>query len=440
MKRMIRLLLPFLGCVVATVRAASGQLAPPAMGELPALTFKTEQEPSNLLTSSLAFVTSYDDNVSLNNANRVGDVSYEIKPRISFALSRKRLTWASSFSPGLTIHQHLVQRDLLTNAFGSDFQYKLTKHLSARFRGSFVIQTNPLSDTGAGDSSTPTFSLLDQPNDFVITPQVRRVSEQADMGFTYQLDKRTTVQASGNFYNLRFNNIGADTGPGLTNSQAASGRALYSHRLSRRHSGGLIYNFQDLATFGGHPGRTVSHSFLYSHSIEFTPSTTLEAFAGPEHARTDEILVLPILGGSILIPVTTSSWSWAAGTTLGWQGDRSSVRATFRHQVQNGGGLPTAARHTSGTLELRRRLFAGWLSSVSVGYGENKLLTLQSKSSTQSFAASAGLRHKLGRDIWLDFRYSRGHQRGSGELINRSGDVDRVTVSLEYQFKHALGR
>jgi hypothetical protein len=426
--------------LVVTDSVAPAQLSPPAVGEMAPLTFKSEQEPVNVLTGGVAIVGSYDDNVLLNNANRMGDETYEIRPRMSFTLSRKHLNWSLNFSPGLTIHQQLSQRDLLTNAFGTDVQYSFTKRLTARFRGSFLIQNDPLSDTGVTSSPTPAFSLLDQSNSLVITPQVKRTGEQADMGFTYTVDKRTTLEATGTFYKMNFQNFGTDTSTALTNSLTASGRALYNHRLSRRHSAGFIYNFQDLATFGGKPARTLSHDFLYSHSIDFTHSTSLQTYAGPEYSRTHEILVLPSPFGQIFVPFTWSAWSWAGGAILAWQGNHTSARATFRHQVQNGGGLPTAARHTSGTLELRRTLVVGWMGGISAGYGENKLLSFETKSSTQSYAASASLRHKMGRDFWLDFRFSRGHQRGRGDLINRTGDVDRATVSLEYQFKHPLGR
>ena len=425
-------------CLLALAVTASAQVAPPLIGELPPLKFSSDQEESNILTASIGFSTTYDDNVLLNNAAPLSDVTYEIKPGLSFQLTRKSLRWSLNANPGVAIHQRIGQRDLFTNAFGTDVGYELTKHLTARLRGRYAIKDDPFSS--GVFTETTSLNVLDEPNNIFIVPQQRRASGQAAADLIYQVGERSTVQFSGGFYSLQFSHP-PGTVQQLSDSQFTTARAHYTHRLTPRTSAGFIYEFQDLASFGDTNSRTVSHSFLLSQATEISPTAGFQIFVGPQYEKTEGILFLPFGGGAtLLLPVAESSWSWAGGATFGWQGHRTGLRMTFRHQVLNGGGLPTAARSTNASLELRRALVAGWLGSAGVAYAENKLLNFGSQSSTKSFIASAGARHRIGQKMWFELRYSHGHQQGEGGLLSRTGDDNRVIASVQYEFKSLLGK
>jgi hypothetical protein len=404
------------------------------------MNFKAEPEAINLLTTSVIFTTVDDDNLLLNNAHKINDIRYEIRPGIAFALSRPQLRWNLAFGPALTLHQQVAQRDLFTETFGTDFKYDITAHLTARLRDNYVIRSDPFYDA-LNNGSLTQVNQLDQPNETTITAQAKHVSNLASGDLVYQLGPRTTVQASGSFYNVSFHNLTRlqSTPTELSNAQSSVGRANYNYRVSRRNSIGLIYNFQDLMTFRAEPTRTVSNSFLYSHTIDITPATTLELFAGPEHYHTHDHLTISSGGLSLLIPINTKAWS--GGGMYGWKGNHTSFRLNFRHEIANGGGLPTAAHNTRASLDLRRELARTWTASATVSYGENKLLTSNtSGSSTEMLSGGIGIRHRLLRDFFAGVHYSHGHQRGKGQLSNRTGDVNLISVSLEYQFKESLGR
>jgi len=426
-------------CLFTLALTASAQVAPPVIGELPPLKFASDRPDSNILTASIGFSTTYDDNILFNNAAPLSDITYEIKPGLSFQLTRRHLRWRLNANPGIAIHQRVGQRDLFTNAFGTDIGYELSKRLTARLRGNYTIKDDPFS-SGVFTEPTP-LNVLDQPTNIVITPQQRRASAQAAADVIYDVGERSTVQISGGFYTLQFSHPPGMVQQLLSDSQFTTARAHYTHRLTPRTSVGAIYQFQDLASFGTANSRTLSHSFLFSQATEITPTTAFQVFIGPQYEKTEGILFLPFgVGGTLLLPIVDSSWSWAGGATFGWQGHRTSLRMTFRHQVLNGGGLPTAARSTNASIELRRSLFAGWLGSAGVAYGENKLLNFGAQSSTRSFIASAGARHRIGQSMWFDLRYGHGHQHGEGGLLNRTGDDNRVTALLQYEFKSLLGR
>ena len=431
--------------LLLTAAVVSAQLAPHPVGESSSMKFKTESEDINLLTGSLIFTTVYDDNLALNNAHKTADVRYEFKPGVSFAISRGHLRWDLGFNPGLTLHQDIPQRDLFTEAFGTDLTYDITQHLTVRIRDNYVIKSDPLYDV-SNTGVTVSVNQLDQPNQTTITPQTKNVSNLASGDLIYHLGPRTTLQGSGTFYNVSFHNLLNHnllntSGVQLSNAQSTIGRMIYNYRLSRRTSVGAIYNFQDLVTFKGEPIRTVSHSFLYAHTVELTPTMTLEVYAGPEHSRTHDHLTLPFLGGQLSIPFIRSAWTWAGGGTYGWQGDHTSFRTVFRHETSNGGGLPSTAHSTRGVIELRRQLARTWGVSANVNYGENKLVTSNTPgSSTRLLSGGVGIRYRLAKDLFASVHYSHGHQRGRGELANRAGDVNLVSFSLEYHFKEMLGR
>src|SRR5258708_14736987 len=132
--------------LVLAVTTVSAQLTPHPAGEMSSMNFKTEPEAINLLTTSVIFTTVDDDNLLLNNAHKINDIRYEIRPGIAFALSRPQLRWNLAFGPALTLHQQVAQRDLFTETFGTDFKYDITAHLTARLRDNYVIRSDPFYD------------------------------------------------------------------------------------------------------------------------------------------------------------------------------------------------------------------------------------------------------------------------------------------------------
>jgi hypothetical protein len=423
----------------STLTTMRAQVLRPSVGELPTLTFTSEQEPYNFIVANLSISIAYNDNVLLTSPEPLGDTRYEIGSGVAVNVHRGHYHWTLSASPTFVIDQNISQFDLLTNVLGTTFEYYLSRRLTASFRGAFVTTNNPFYEVEPKDN-LPDFNLLDQPNDFVIAPQARTTTGQAVSDLIYEIGPRSMFQVSGIFSDIKYHNLVPSAAMQLTDSQSATGRALYSRRISHRHSAGFVYDFKDLAAFGANPTRTIANSFLCSYSLDLKHSFSLQIVVGPEHSRTSQDVVMPFLGGTLVFPVTGSAWSWAGGATTGWRGRRGSIRAEFLHQIQNGGGLPMAAHHTSGGLELRHKLWTGWVGNAALFSVRDQLLELSSSKSSREFiGGSAGVTRRLGKDLSLDLRYSRAHQQATGPLLGGTGNIDRVSASLTYQFRDRLG-
>lgn len=437
----------FLMAFAATGVWAQATAPTPANGETRPLALRSQPKQTNLLIGSIRVSTALDDNAFSTNANRVSDFSYQVRPSIAFEQSRRRLRWSLSYSPSLSLHQRLAERDVLGHALGINFEYRATRRLTVRFRDAFHITTDPF-DRLDQDLFMPEFSVLDRPNESVVTPLAKRIGNLAGLDLTYQLGPRSTVGVGGTFSDVRFRDLPGNEARAdrLIDTRSAGGRAFYSRHVSPRHFVGAMYQFQSL-TFRGGDARTVTHGLLYFHTIELTPHTTLSFFAGPEYLRTHDQVVMSL---GLLFPVAhftfatlETGWSITGGSTFNWQGERTGFRTSIVRRVSDGGGLLGGVRFHEATAELRRRLTRHWTADFRVGYADSRVLDISPTPGAQirDLAGSVGFTRSLGEHLTLDLRYGRVHQSARGELVgNRISDHNRFSASLAYHFSRPLGR
>lgn len=420
-------------------QVADGQTAP--------LALPSERGRTNLLIGSLGVASYYDNNTLSDNENRLGDFTWSVQPRLTLLGTRRHLRWSFAYNPSVTVDQRLPARDLFAHNLGLDFQYQATRRLTVRLRDSLRVETNLL-DRVNPQPFVPEFGVLDRPNDSVLASIARRIYEEAGLDLNYLLGPRTVVGISGSFSQNRFRNLPDPTavGKSLVDSQAQGVRAFYSHRFSRRHSAGAMYQFQDFSFKQGEAGARI-HTIFYIHSIALTPTMSLSLFGGPELSRIqDQILVnfnLLFLVAQFKVKTSAAIHSFSGGATYEWQGKRTALRATWVRRVNDGAGLFGASRLQSGSGELRRQLARRWTAGLGVGYGSTSALGLiSSNAAYRTVSATGSVSHALGEHLWLNFRYARLHQTGQGtSLSNRIiGDHDQFSVSLNYEFSRPLGR
>ena len=433
--------------LVSALLASAQTTAPhPGHGELPSLRLGSEGEPGNMISGGVSVGSFFDDNVLANDRDRKSDEAYVVRPRIEFTRTQSRLQWELMASPGFIKHQHIAERDQFTSNAGTDFKYELTPHLGLRFRDSFLRTDDPEFDVF--DRPTPELGLLDQQTGGAIVPLGKRVSNISNLQLTYLTGPRSMVELVGNYRFQHFSPVptvvaGNESLVHLINDESTGARAGYSYRLSQRHTVGLLYSFQDFAFFREQTARTVTHSVFYTHAIAITPKMSLEVFAGPERSHTFNQVVLGLGLFTIIVPVDKDTWSWGGGSTFGWQGNHSSLRASVIRQVGAGGGLMSSVRHQGETLEVRHQFSRRWMADAHAAYGESTLLSVFSNSaSLRSFIAGAGGSYEISQQVSLHLGYTRAQQDRRGQLLGGrvNSDRDRVSLTLEYQFKHPLGR
>ncbi|HLB90283.1 MAG TPA: hypothetical protein VJK29_21675 [Terriglobales bacterium] len=417
-----------------------------ADGQTGSLALAGERSRTNMLIGSLNVANFYDNKGFSDNENRLGDFSWSIQPQLILLGTRRHLRWSFGYSPTITVDQRLPVRDLFAHNLGLDFQYQATRRLTVRLRDSLRVETHLL-DRLNPQPFIPEFSVLDRPNDSVLTPIARRIYQEAGLDLDYLVGPRSIVGISGNFSQNRFRSLPDPTAvdKSLIDSQSEGARAFYSHHLSRRHSAGAMYQFQGLSFKQGDAGARV-HTIFYIHSIALTPTQSLSLFVGPEFSRIqDQILVTFNLGFLIAqfkVKTSAAIQSLSGGATYGWQGKRTALRATWVRRISDGAGLFGASRLQFGSGELRRQLARRWTAGLGVGYGSTSALGLVSSSGAyRALSATGSISYALAEHLSMDFRYARLHQIAqSTSPSSLIGDHDQFSVSLSYQFAQPLGR
>src|SRR5438128_792364 len=417
-----------------------------ADGQTGSLALAGERSRTNMLIGSLNVANFYDNKGFSDNENRLGDFSWSIQPQLILLGTRRHLRWSFGYSPTITVDQRLPVRDLFAHNLGLDFQYQATRRLTVRLRDSLRVETHLL-DRLNPQPFIPEFSVLDRPNDSVLTPIARRIYQEAGLDLDYLLGPRTIVGMSGSFVQNRFRSLPGPSAvdESLVDSRSEGARAFYSHRFSRRHSAGAMYRFQALSFKQGEAGAS-THTIFYIHSIALTPTQSLSLFVGPEFSRIqDQILVtfdLFLVVVQLKVKTSAAIHSVSGGGTYEWQGKRTALRATWVRRLNDGAGLFGASRFQAGSAELRRQLARRWVADLGVGYGSTSALGLVSSSAAyRTLSATGSVSYALAEHLGFNFRYAHLHQIGRGNLLpNRLGDHDQFSVSLTYEFTRPLGR
>ncbi len=422
----------------------AAQAPAPLSGDRPSLAVRSQVPRTNRFLFTVRGGTIVDDNALQSRDNRVTDITYLIEAGIAFDQQRPRLQWSLNYSPGFALNQRLADRDLITHAFGLYLQGQTTRRSSLRLRTNFFLTSNPFGRLD--QAGVPEFGNLERPNESVITPIARRIGGLAGLDYTYQLGPRSVFGLSAAYADVRFRDLPATdrAGQRLIDSRVAAGRVFTGHQVTRRQNMGFSYGIQNMIFRLGQ-ARAVVHTVLYSHSFSFTPNSTWSFYAGPEYTRAHDQIVLNIgsfpLVARLDLPVFNAFWGVTAGSSYGWQGERTSLRFSLLRRISDGGGLLGAVRLHQGDANLLRRLGRLWTASLAFAYGDSRALNASDAAALRGLSAGAGLSCILRENLSLNFSYAWVQQDFQGVLI---GDgrrhSNRGQVSLAYQFERALGR
>jgi len=223
----------------------------------------SESSRSNFIRGDIQLGSGYDDNALVTPNNHVSNVSFLVLPRIEVRQNRERLSLDFVYSPGLTINQHLSERNQTAQSLDFTMNYRLSPHVGLQLRDNFAMTNNLFSGLFG---NTPGPGPLQQSNSSVITPLADSTSNNSGLGLTYQFRASSLVGVSGNYYFVNYGSVaGANGGSGLIDSRSGSAAGFYAHRFSNRHWVGVTYNFQQLMFYPG--GRTTIPRALGFYSI-----------------------------------------------------------------------------------------------------------------------------------------------------------------------------
>lgn len=404
---------------------------PPVSGEAYSTAFVSETQ-SNSLRVGLMFSTAYSDNVQ-GTTNPMSDVSYSIWPTLALDATTPRLHWTLNYSPGFTFYQRMSALNQGSQNVAVDFQYGLSPDVRISLRESFqktsnpFNQPNPLAATSVSGSPPP-------PNVAVIAPVADQLNNAANAELTYQLSADGMAGVSGTFTNLHYPSP-AEV-PGLFDSSSNGGSAFYSHRLLDKYYVGVSYQYMDVLAYqAGTPAnsQTQTQTIFLFLTTYLKPTLSLSLSAGPQHTNVTQS-PLPAL----------QSWSPMAMASLAWQGQRTSLAASYARLVTSGGGLVGAYHSNSASVAGRWQVSRSWSVGLSASYSGYKTLTpyyFLTGSGGHTVSGTISVQHPLGEHLNLEAGYTRLQQTYGGiAAISAIPNANREFVSVSYQFTRPLTR
>ena len=401
------------------------------------LAYSSELERTNYVIGGVSLRSTFDDNVLNTTVDRMSNFAYYFLPFVELDQSRSRLSWKLNYAGGFVMNQHLASGNQASHDFGLQGQYRLSPHVTLALRDRF-FNTTGFYDQVNQTSNHPTGGLLQQSNQFVITPLARQVGNSTAAQLEYQFARDSKVGASGSFDLLHYRDV--PVGTTLVDTQGISAQAYYNHRLVGQNWFGISYRYQKLS-FSPLANRTFVHSILLTDTIYITHTVTLALFAGPEQVN-DLIAHVP----GVTFPANgllRSNWSVTAGGSFNWNGERTGFIAGGSRMVSDGGGLGGAVQLISANAGVRHQWSESFSTQFGVMYGNNGALsTLASPySSLKMVSSNFSVTRTLGNTLLLTLGYARDLQRQS-HSITGLGNVNhnRAWATVAYNFKRPLGR
>lgn len=412
---------------------AAPMLTPPPVSGAAYTTVPESQERSNYLRAGVTFATAYTDNaLGGETAKPVSDEEYTVLPSIALDETTSRLHSVLTYAPGFTFYQHTDGRNETDQNASMDVQYRLSPHVTVSVHDSFDKTSNIFNQPDPL-AATSVYGSTQAPIAAVVPPIADMLTNNGNAEVTYQFSRLGMIGASGTFTNLHFPN--PSEVPGLYDSSSRAGSAFYSHRLSKKHYVGAQYQYSRILAFpAGSQFDTQTHTLSLFYTVYLEPTLSLSFAGGPQYYEAFQTMA-----------VNVGSWSPAATASLGWQGRRMALAASYARTLSGGGGLLGAFESNNGTLSAHWQMARTWAIRTAGNYGVNKnilpIVLSASSEGGHSISGTISLNHPIGQYFGAELGYTRLHQSYSGiSILSLAPDTNREYVNISYRFVHPLGR
>jgi hypothetical protein len=418
---------------------AQQPMSPSDMGTAPVT---TSAGSSNTLQYGATVSTTFDDNTLLPEtpARTETNLTSSFQPEVRMDIDRAR--WKSSlyYGPSFTYSNKIDIYNSSSQIVGADVQYSFTKRLSLHARNAFALSSNPLESFKA-NMALPNLGILNGSNPSALGANVRTLTEQLQADLVYMVDPHTSVGVGGTFAILNYDSV--VSGVALTGnsvgSRVWSGNAFYSHQFTRRYSVGVQYSAQATSSdISVGQFASLTHAPLGFVNISLKPAVHVSVFAGPQRVElNDNLLAATAPFSSHLTKLT-----YAAGSSLQWQGEHNGLTASFVQRLGDaglsGGG---AVSMRSATLQIQHRITRQSSLSLSGNYISNSQFDPLSMVQLAD-AVSAGLTitKALTPRLTLSLSGLRQQFIGGSPVGFPQPNHDIAAVSLSYSFSQPIGR
>ena len=410
----------------------SGMSIPPMVSGQAIPTTTLSSVRSNYLDIELAIQPTYYDNLLEDNGTQpTSDVAYSIQPTIQLDRLTPRLHQTWVYHPGFTLYQNANDRNEADQSASVALQYHWSEHTTVSGQDNFIRSSNvfnqPDSLLGGPISGSPPSSPAD-----IIAPFAERLTNTANADIAYQFSANGMIGAGGT--GTIFNYPNQAQVPGLNNSNSRGGSAFYNLRLSGRQSLGVNYQYVRIFNYPVTGQLEIqTHTVFLFYTASLGNGFTLSLSAGPQYY---DIIQSPLPTSSALTPAVT--------TSMGWQGQRTSLAASYSRTVSGGGGLLGAMSSNNASASATWRMTRTWDVTSTANYAIYKNespLSPSPSSGGHSVSGTVTIDLTLSEHLRMAVGYQRMHQSYSGiATINSDPDTDSEFASFNYQFTRPLGR
>jgi hypothetical protein len=386
---------------------------------------------------------SYDNN-ALNSTPTQSDFIAAIYPHLALNVTRQRLGATLTYIPGLTYSSaNIPSYDLMSQALGATFSYRLTQRLTLDMRESFSSSSNPF-DSLRNSSLLPQFGVLNTPT-AVSWNLIPKTIEIAEADSTYKFTGRTS-----GYVRLAYEYLDYQQAVGSSHlvdlSQQSTSQLMsfgLGHQLSLRSTTGVQFTSQVL-DFGRGTVRTTAETLAYEFQRSITPSIVVSALVGPQYLDTRQSL---LSGEAATVGLPTQSvcmWSWMGGATISWTVKHNGLFASAVRQIGTGIGLQGNVRQTIISFQAQHKIGKRSALDVFTSYNMNEPL-IQNRlnvGSSNSYLSAGGEFSRNLTDRWTLRCTVWAIRQGAGSNADPqySGNHNRAAISLSYQLTKPLRR
>jgi hypothetical protein len=287
-------------------------------------------------------------------------------------------------------------------------------------------QPNPLSSTSVS-GGVPVSAVA------VIAPAADMLSNLTSAQLAYQISESSMIGGGGDYATYSYSQ--PDQVQGLYNSRAAGGSFFYSTRLRERMYVGASYQYQNFLSFQTNsPSTTTQTQTVFGFFTFYVkPSFSVSVSAGPQYYTASQTL-LP----------TESSWQPMTMVSIGWQGEKTTIAASYSRTVSAGFGLNGTFHSNNFTTSINRRLNRAWTAGVSGAYSNLQSLTPAFATSTaggHSLFGTVSAQRTFNEHFNVLLGYNWIHQTYPGvQVLVSNPNVNRVFVTFNFTFTKPLQR
>ena len=234
----------------------------------------------------------------------------------------------------------------------------------------------------------------------------------------------------------------ANSNTGLANSNETGAWAFYNRRISRMQYMGFSYQWTRTAAQATSQQQATSqrrdtqtNSLLPFYSFYFTKTASVSISGGAQHVSVTSP-DSPDLPASNL-------WSPEADLSVGYQGKRGNLAASYSHTITSGEGLLGAFNTNFANLAGGWNLSRTWIANLSLSYASTSNATPQlfTFAGGNTVSGQASITHSFRESLIVRAGYERLHQDYSNTaIISAIPDSSQVYGTITYQFSKPLGK